>query len=252
MTATATRADLATLRPWRTAYLAALAAQAVRDALHARPGWSEEYRLAWGGAPVGYGSVAVAGPWAGDPAVYELWVDPAARPHLRALVRALAAASGARAVTLQSNAPLATAVLDATADDVRCEKVLWADARTTALAVPGARVRGATAADALPDVRPHELPRHAVVELGGAAAGYGGVMTHYNAPYGDVCLEVAPPFRRRGLGGLLVQELKRLARAGGLEPAARCDPDNVASRRTLARAGFAPIAEIRTGRLTGG
>jgi GNAT superfamily N-acetyltransferase len=35
---------------------------------------------------------------------------------------------------------------------------------------------------------------------------------HYNPPYGDVYMEVAEPFRRRGLGAYLVQELKRIVR----------------------------------------
>jgi hypothetical protein len=29
--------------------------------------------------------------------------------------------------------------------------------------------------------------------------GQGGILDHYNRPYGDIYMEVAEPFRRRGL-----------------------------------------------------
>jgi GNAT superfamily N-acetyltransferase len=62
-------------------------------------------------------------------------------------------------------------------------------------------------------------------------------------------MDVDEPFRQRGLGSYLVQELKRLAYGLDAIPAARCNPHNVASRRTLQRAGFEPYASILTGAL---
>jgi GNAT superfamily N-acetyltransferase len=69
----------------------------------------------------------------------------------------------------------------------------------------------------------------------------------YNRPYGDIYMDVEEPFRRRGLGSFLVQELKRVCYAGGHVPAARCNTGNVASRRTLQKAGFVPCGHILTG-----
>ncbi len=60
-------------------------------------------------------------------------------------------------------------------------------------------------------------------------------------------MEVAEPFRRRGLGTYLVQELKRVCCDGEFVPAARCNPRNVASRRTLQKAGFVPCGHILHG-----
>jgi predicted GNAT family acetyltransferase len=60
-------------------------------------------------------------------------------------------------------------------------------------------------------------------------------------------MEVAEPYRRRGLGSFLVQELKRICYESGSVPCARCNPDNVASRKTLQVAGFVPCAHILTG-----
>ena len=71
--------------------------------------------------------------------------------------------------------------------------------------------------------------------------------TFYNRPYGDIYMEVGEAFRRRGLGAFLVQELKRECYNLGAVPCARCNPTNVASRRTLQRAGFVPVAHILIG-----
>ena len=46
-----------------------------------------------------------------------------------------------------------------------------------------------------------------------------------------------------------MQELKRVAYELGAIPAARCSPDNVASRRTLQKAGFVPFAHMLVGTL---
>jgi hypothetical protein len=72
----------------------------------------------------------------------------------------------------------------------------------------------------------------------------GGILFHYNPPYGDIYMEVDEPHRRRGYGGYLVQELKRLCRELGGVPGARCDPTNAASQRTVQHAGFIPYAHI--------
>jgi GNAT superfamily N-acetyltransferase len=60
-------------------------------------------------------------------------------------------------------------------------------------------------------------------------------------------MDVAEPYRRRGFGSYLVQELKRAAYALDCIPAARCDPTNVASRKTLQKAGLVPYAHILDG-----
>jgi GNAT superfamily N-acetyltransferase len=60
-------------------------------------------------------------------------------------------------------------------------------------------------------------------------------------------MEVSEPARRRGVGSYLVQELKCCAYEAGKRPSARCDPDNVASRRTLQKAGFLPCARLLVG-----
>ena len=86
-----------------------------------------------------------------------------------------------------------------------------------------------------------------MLELEGKVVGQGGILFHYNRPYGDVYMEVPEPFRRRGFGSYLVQELKRVAYELGAVPGARCNTSNLGSRRTLQKAGFVPFAHMLTG-----
>jgi RimJ/RimL family protein N-acetyltransferase len=89
-----------------------------------------------------------------------------------------------------------------------------------------------------------------VVEIDGAVVARGGILFHYNRPYGDIHMSVNEPFRRRGIGTYLVQELKRLCYELGTIPCARCSTTNAPSRRTLQRAGFVPFAHILSGSLS--
>ncbi len=53
----------------------------------------------------------------------------------------------------------------------------------------------------------------------GRRRGAGDILYHYNRPYGDIYMKVGEPFRKRGLGSFLVQELKRICYEGGSVPA---------------------------------
>ena len=95
----------------------------------------------------------------------------------------------------------------------------------------------------------HELDAEAkrVLVVDGAIAGTGGILFHYNRPYGDIYMAVAESFRRRGFGSYLVQELKRICYEQGSVPAARCRATNIASRATLQKAGFVPCGNLVMG-----
>src|SRR5262245_6042701 len=196
--------------------------------------------------PVGYGSVAVSGPWKGAPTAYEFYVVPHQRLQLFELFRALLEASGAAGIEVQSNDVIATAMLHTFAGVVTSESVLFHDKVRTSYRPIGATFREPSATEA-PDVSEDQLKWHGIVEAEGHVAARGGILFHYNRPYGDIYMETAEPFRRRGLGAFLVQELKRVCYEGGHVPAARCSPDNIASRRTLQRAGFVPCGHILKG-----
>src|ERR1051326_4791279 len=241
-------ASVRDILPWRDMYRLEMACQIIHDSLHSRGGWTEPYLLYADGVRVGYGSIAVGGPWKGKPTVFEWYVVPRFRSRLFDLFVALLNATGAATIETQSNDMLLTVMLHAFAPNVTSESILFHDRLTTSLAPPGAVVRRATPDDAA-QLRAHDLDPEAqwIVESDGQVAATGGVLFHYNRPYGDIYMAVAEPFRRRGLGSYLVQELKRVCYEQGNVPAARCNPTNIASRRTLQKAGFVPCGNILTG-----
>ena len=201
------------------------------------------------GQIVGYGSVAgdARGP---RDIIKEFYVLPAYGAAALPLFCRLIAASKARWIEAQTNDVLLTLLLFDCAVDLASERILFADAYTTNHAAPGVALRPVTDADRA-SIFPHT--REPVGEwglgVGGEVVATGGLMFHYNPPYGDIYMEVAAPYQRRGYGSYLVQELKRLCYEKGCIPAARCHSDNLASRLTLQRAGMLPCARIVRGRI---
>ena len=250
MKISATPATLSDIARWREMYRVEMACQIVHDSIHERAGWTDEYMLCLAGTAVGYGSVAVGGPWKGTPAAYEFYVVPHQRLHVFDLFEAFLAESAAATIEVQSNDPLSTAMLHAFAGPVTSESILFHDKTSTSLRPPGAAFRAPTAQEAR-DVPSDSLKWHGVVEVEGQVAATGGILFHYNRPYGDIFMGVEEPFRRRGVGSFLVQELKRVCYEGGHVPAARCGPANVASRCTLQKAGFVPCGHIVKGTVGG-
>jgi GNAT superfamily N-acetyltransferase len=251
--AAATEVEFEQIRPWRDSYREEMRCQIIHDSIHVRPGWTREFMLRVGDTPAGYGSLAVAGPWRERPTLYEFSVLPQHRSRVFDLFDALRLASGAVAIETQTNGVgLLSVMLHAYARDVISEKILFADAFRTALAPPGATFRPADEKDAA-QFKTYELDDDGqwVVELDGMAVAAGDVLYHYNRPYGDIYMKVAEPFRKRGLGSFLVQELKRVCYEQGSVPAARCNPQNAASRQTLQRAGFVPCGHILIGSIGG-
>src|SRR2546423_12724390 len=63
MNASATECSLQDVLRWRDLYRQEMNCQITKDSIHSRDGWTREFLLSLGGTKVGYGSVAVAGPW---------------------------------------------------------------------------------------------------------------------------------------------------------------------------------------------
>jgi GNAT superfamily N-acetyltransferase len=246
MKVSAAPTTLQRIRPWRDMHRLEMNCQVVHDSIHDRPGWTQEFLLSVGDTPVGYGSLAIAGPWKDTPTLYHVYVVPTHRQRLLDLCRCLVEVSEAVQITIQSNDPLATVMLHACVAQATSNAILFDDRHTTTLAPAGAMYRSATAAEA-PDASPPELLYRGVVEVEGQVAATGGVLFHYNRPFGDIYMEVNESFRRRGFGSFIVQELKRICYENGHLPAARTNPDNIASQRTLQKAGFVPCGHILTG-----
>lgn len=232
----------------REEYRREMDCQIVHDAWHAR-GFTDSYLCRIDGEIVGYGSVGGASREPKD-TLKEFFVLSRFRCTALPLFRQLVATSGARAIEVQTNDVLLSLMLYDCAVDVTSETVLFSDAVTTALPAPGVALRSMTAADRA-NVFPHILEPVGdwALACDQELAATGGIFFHYNPPYGDIYMEVAGPYQRRGFGSYLVQELKRICYDMGRVPAARCHQNNQASRLTLQRAGMFPCARILRGRL---
>jgi GNAT superfamily N-acetyltransferase len=227
--------------------------QIVHDSIHCREGWALSYLLELGCIPVGFGSIAVAGPWKNKPTVFEFYVVEEHRSRGFDLFEAFVRASGARFFEVQSNDVLLTALVHTYGEEMRSEKIVFQDGITTRLPANGATLRCLTDdAEIKSCLERRQGGGEWVLELNGGVVGKGGILFHYNRPYGDLYMEVTEAFRRRGIGAYLVQELKRECYGLGAIPCARCDPSNIPSRKTLLRAGFAPFAHILIGSLGAG
>jgi GNAT superfamily N-acetyltransferase len=224
--------------------------QIVLDSWHGR-GWTDSYLFRIDGRVVGYGLV---GGVRADPkdVITEFFVLPVHRAVALPLFRRLAALSHARSVEAQTNDVLFTLMVYDCAKQIESAVVLFHDALTTHLTAPGAVFRRVAEADR-EQIVGQKLDPDAewMIEANGTAAATGGILFHYNIPYGDIFMGVAEPFRRRGYGSYLVQELKRTSHEMGRIPAARCNATNEASRATLQKAGMLPCARVLTGMIEG-
>lgn len=234
---------------WRELFRREAQGQIVYDSLHSREGWTQSYLLAVDGAPAGHGAVAVCGPWKDTRTVFEFHLAPAHRGQAAKLFEHFLQASAATHFEIQTSHTLLNGLAQSRAQALTVEKIVFRDEQTTALAAPaGASFRPARPDDAARMFTHREEPMGDwIIEVDGAIAAAGGVLSHYNPPYRDLFMEVAAPFRRRGLGSYLLQELKRVCREDGGIPCARCNPGNLASQRTLKKAGFVPWTDIVTG-----
>jgi len=253
MTISVRRVELPEIASLRDAFRAEMNCQIVHDSIHARPGWTREFLLADGASAIGYGSLAVAGPWRDRPTVYEFYVVPEQRSRAFPLFEAFLAESLPQAFEVQTSDPLSTTMCLTFARDIGTERVVFRDHVTTTLTLADGTFRRVTPIEEIQTaIADRQGGGEWVVELGGVVVARGGMLFHYNVPYADVHMHVDESSRRRGIGSYLVQELKRACYEMGAIPCARCATSNGASRRTLQKAGFVPFAHILFGSIDSG
>jgi GNAT superfamily N-acetyltransferase len=248
MRAAATLAGNDVILPLRTRFRQEMNCQIVHDSLHTRRGWTSSYAFHLDGVAAGFGSIAIAGPWKDKPTIFEFYVLPECRGRAFDLFETFVEASGARLMEVQSNDTVLAVMLHTYARDIWSEKIVFSDQLPTTLPANGAVLQPLTS-DKEIELSIAERAGHAEwqLQVDGQSAGNGSILFHYNLPYCDLAMEIAEPFRRRGFGSYLVQELKHAAYQLGSVPCARCSPDNVASRKTLQKAGLVPFAHILNG-----
>src|SRR5437016_883145 len=97
------RVELRDIEGLRDVYRQEMCCQIIHDSVHSRPGWSEEYLLIEDGTKIGYGSIAVGGPWHEKPTVYEFFVLTQHRSRVFDLFEGLLTSSEATMIETQSN-----------------------------------------------------------------------------------------------------------------------------------------------------
>lgn len=222
----------------RDLYRHELNCQIIRDSF-LRRGLADPYLLHVNGRIGGYGAISNK---YDKGRLMEFYVLPHLRGIALPMFRELLRSSLATHVEAQTNSPLMLMMLYDCARNITAENYLFADALLTQLPCPRGVFRAATADDRAAGVEPDWL-----IEADHAVVATGGFLCHYNPPFGDVYMEVAEAARRQGLGSYLVQELKRVCYEAGKKPAARCNADNPASRRTLEKAGFIVCGRMMVG-----
>ena len=246
--AVATLAPALQILPLRELHRQEMNCQIVHDSIHRRAGWTMTYLLEMGGVEAGFGSMAIGGPWTDKPTIFEFYVRPEQRGRAFDLFEALLAASGARFMEIQSSDLLLSVMLHTHARDIASEAIVFRDQVTTALPAMGAVLHCKTPEDETRRcIDERQGGPEWTLDLNGETVATGGILFHYNRPYGDIYMDVVEPYRGRGFGSYLVQELKRAAYDLDSIPAARCNPANVASRKTLQKAGLVPYANILNG-----
>jgi GNAT superfamily N-acetyltransferase len=232
----------------RDLYRHEMACQIIHDSWPER-GWIDAFLLHRDGSVVGYATVGGVRGEHKD-TITECYVLPPHRGIALALCRRLIEVSGATRVEAQTNDRLLTLLLWDCCAEIERGPVLFSDQLTTALPNPGCIVRRTEDAEK-GTIFPHssEPVGDWLVEVRGEIVATGGLLFHYNVPFGDLYMEVAAPHRRRGFGSYLIQELKRAAYEMGRVPAARCNPINIVSRATLQKAGLFPCARLLIGKI---
>ena len=121
------QAPPAKIESLREQYRQEMNCQIVHESIHGRPGWTREFALYLDGAVVGYGSLAVDGPWRETPTLYEFHVSPAHRMRSFELFEQLLGHSGAKRIETQSNDRSLTVMLQTYAQPIRADAILFED-----------------------------------------------------------------------------------------------------------------------------
>ena len=222
------------IKPLRELYRQEANCQIVHDSILER-GMADPYFIELDGVAAGYGGV-----WnkIDTGCMMEFYTLPCHRKFAQPMCKELLSVSKAIGIVAQTNIPLMTTMLFDFATNIRVVNVLFEDAFTTPLTLPIGQFRHSV---------PGEKTEDWVIEVEGTTVAGGGFLCHYNPPYGDIFMNVQESERHKGYGSYLVQELKRVCYEAGKRPAARCNPGNVASRKTLEKAGLLPCARMLAG-----
>jgi RimJ/RimL family protein N-acetyltransferase len=240
------------LRLWRERHRAETTHPNIQDRFHDREAWTRSFTLRDDNTAVGYGSLLVGHLWKDQRLIFQFYLAPSHRARSPEFFAALSSGAKATGIRAQTNDALLAPFLTRQGE-FEIEKILFLDQTVTTFPPPNCRFRplsdeetGSVFTHEREPVGAWALERDGrIVATGGAGS------ASHDSVYAELHYEVFGPVRRQGLGTYLIQEIKSLCHRRGAIPCARCDPDNVASRRTLLRAGFVICGDLRTEKFGG-
>ena len=196
-------------------------------------GWADTYLFVVDGLKVGFGAVWGTNRRQDRDSIFEFYIIPPFRKFTHLIFPQFLAQTNTIYIESQSNDFLLTAMLYEYAANIRAEAILFEDYYKSELEVSGVLFRKVSENDQMKGD-----DSEFILEQNGEIVASGGLMLNYNFPYADIYMQVKEPFRRKGLGSFLVQELKAEAYRIGRVPAARCNINNKISKATLLKAGL--------------
>ncbi len=223
----------------RNLFLSETKFQFIYNKCHAA-GWSDVYLFIMNKVHIGYGSV-----WGKDnresrDTIFEFYLTGPNRKHSNRVFPEFLKSSGAIFIESQSNDRLLTHMLFEHAHNINAEAILFEDGFETDQKVDGAIF---TKNEFSAEDSQYKLEKEGVV------VATGGYVWNYNFPYIDLYYEVNESCRKRGFGGLIVQELKKEAYRLNRIPSARCNIRNLPSQRTLIKGGMRVCGYILIGKI---
>ncbi len=245
MKITATKTSLENILPLRDVFLAENKMQIRYNARHER-GWTDSYILTIENKTVGYGAIAGKNNFTDRDALFEFFVIEESRKIASALFSELLKIAKPKYIECQSNDVLLSSMLYEFSKSISSDVILFEDKFITNLSFPDIIFRLHKPDDNVPKQKRASMGDY-ILERDGEIIASGGYLLHYNLPYADVFMEVYAPFKQKGYGTFIVQELKKACYSIGRVPAARCKINNRASKATLIKAGFDVCGYMLTG-----
>ena len=210
-------------------------------------GWADAYIFMANGTNIGYGAV-----WGTDKredrdTIFEFYVLPPYRKHNSYIFHQFITASGSKLIECQSNDKPLTGMLYEFGKNIYAEAILFEEHVETTIHIPGVQFGKKHGQGD----NPAHFEGYYLMQNGELVAN-GGFLINYNFPYADIYMDVKENCRQRGLGSLIVQELKKEIYRMGRVPAARCGINNNASKATLIKAGLQPCGFRLKGEIKNG
>ncbi len=226
----------------RNLFLSETKFQFIYNKCHAA-GWSDVYLFTMNKETIGYGSV-----WGKDKrenrdTIFEFYLTAPHRKLSSQVFSEFLKSSGVGFIESQSNDHFLTRMLFEYAGNINAESILFEDCFETEHKINGTLF---TKNEFRSEYSEYKLEQEKVV------VATGGYVWNYNYPYIDLYYEVNENHRKKGFGSLIVQELKKEAYRLNRIPAARCNISNIASQRTLMKAGMRVCGYILIGKIRDG